>query len=36
MRDTAELLKRFNLICPTGCQAIFLSSPLCKNILFPA
>jgi hypothetical protein len=28
----ANLLNRINLICPTGGDAIFLSSPFCKNI----
>jgi hypothetical protein len=36
MRNTAKLLKRFNLICPTGKSVRFaelpLSSPLAKNI----
>src|SRR5258707_14961937 len=31
-----KLLNRINLICPTGGQAIFLSSPFCKNISFRA
>jgi hypothetical protein len=30
--QNGKLLKRFKLICPTGRQAIFLSSPICKNI----
>src|ERR1700722_17631706 len=34
LRATANLLNRFNLICPTGLLADFVSSPFCKNILF--
>jgi hypothetical protein len=30
----ANLLNRINLICPTGWQAIFLSSPFAKIFLF--
>ncbi len=27
-----DLLNRINLICPTGCLVICVSSPVCKNI----
>ena len=32
MRVPADLLKRINVICPTGKSPICPSSPICKNI----
>jgi DNA-binding XRE family transcriptional regulator len=34
--ESADLLSRINLICPTGKSVIRLSSPICKNIFVPA
>jgi hypothetical protein len=32
VRARRKLLKRINVICPTGARSKILSSPLCKNI----